>query len=60
MENDRSGPPFPLIFHTTMLLQTANGATWTRDDYRSWLTDAGFTDVSFQATASPATLVYAR
>lgn len=60
VENDRSGPPFPLIFHTTMLLQTANGATWTRDDYRSWLTDAGFTDVSFQATASPATLVYAR
>jgi SAM-dependent methyltransferase len=60
VDDDRSGPPFPLIFHTTMLLQTAHGATWTRDDYRAWLTEAGFTDVSFQTTESPATLVLAR
>ena len=59
VEDDRSGPPFPLIFHATMLLQTAQGSTWTRSDYRSWLTEAGFTDVTFQPTASPATLVLA-
>jgi ubiquinone/menaquinone biosynthesis C-methylase UbiE len=60
VEDDRSGPAFPLIFHTTMLLQTTQGSTWSRSDYRSWLTAAGFTDVQFHPTPSPATLVFAR
>lgn len=59
VEDDRSGPSFPLIFHTTMLLQTSQGSTWTRSDYRTWLTAAGFTDITFQPTPSPATLVFA-
>jgi SAM-dependent methyltransferase len=60
VENDRSGPPFALIFHATMLLTTTHGATWTRDDYQDWLTEAGFTEVSFQPTETPATLIFAR
>lgn len=60
VDNDRSGPPFPLIFHATMLLHTTHGATWTKDAYRAWLNEAGFTDVTFQPTPSPATLVLAK
>jgi ubiquinone/menaquinone biosynthesis C-methylase UbiE len=60
LEDDRSGPAFPLIFHSQMLLGTESGAAWRKADYRSWLAEAGFTDVSFHATPSPATLVFAR
>ncbi|RAG85139.1 SAM-dependent methyltransferase [Streptacidiphilus pinicola] len=60
VEDDRSGPPFPLIFHTTMLLQTTQGSTWTRSDYHAWLSAAGFTDIQFHPTPSPATIVLAR
>jgi SAM-dependent methyltransferase len=60
VEDDRSGPPFPLIFASEMLLKSKQGGTWRRADYHAWLAKAGFEDVSFQPTPSPATLVFAR
>jgi SAM-dependent methyltransferase len=60
VDDDRSGPPFPLIFASEMLLHSKQGGTWRRADYRAWLAEAGFEDVSFQPTPSPATLVFAR
>lgn len=60
VDDDRSGPPFPLIFASEMLLKSKHGGTWRRADYLAWLAKAGFQDVSFQATPSPATLVFAR
>lgn len=60
VEDDRSGPPFPLIFASAMLLQSKKGNAWRRADYRSWLAKAGFEAVSFQATPTPATLIFAR
>jgi O-methyltransferase domain/Dimerisation domain len=60
VNNDRSGPPFALIFAADMLLKSKYGGTWRRADYEDWLAEAGFTDVSFQATPSPNTLVFAR
>jgi ubiquinone/menaquinone biosynthesis C-methylase UbiE len=60
VNNDRSGPPFPLIFNSMMLLQTPHGATWREADYRAWLNEAGFAEVTFHPTSSPATLVFAR
>lgn len=60
VDDDRSGPPFPLIFASEMLLKSKQGGTWRRADYHAWLTKAGFEDVTFQATPSPATLVFAR
>jgi SAM-dependent methyltransferase len=60
VNDDRSGPRFPLIFHSMMLLQTKHGATWREADYRVWLNEAGFAEVTFQPTPSPATLVFAR
>lgn len=60
VDDDRSGPPFPLIFAAEMLVKSKQGGTWRRADYRGWLAKAGFEDVSFQSTPSPATLVFAR
>jgi SAM-dependent methyltransferase len=60
VDDDRSGPPFPLIFASEMLLHSKQGGTWRRADYRAWLAEAGFEDVSFQPTPSPAKLVFAR
>ena len=59
VENDRSGPPFPLLFRSEMLLRTKEGSTWKRADYEAWLREAGFRNVSIEPTGSPATLVYA-
>ena len=60
VDDDRSGPPFPLIFASEMLLNSKQGGTWRRADYRAWLAEAGFEDVSFHPTPSPATLIFAR
>lgn len=60
VDDDRSGPPFPLVFASEMLLKSARGGSWRRADYRDWLTKAGFADISFQETSTPATLVFAR
>ena len=60
VDDDRGGPAFPLIFASEMLLKSKRGGTWRRADYHAWLTKAGFDDVTFQSTPSPATLVYAR
>lgn len=60
VDDDRSGPPFALIFAGEMLLKSKQGGTWRRADYQSWLTKAGFSDITFHPTPSPATLVIAR
>lgn len=60
VNDDRSGPPFALIFAADMLLKTKHGGTWRRGDYQDWLAEAGFKDISFQATPSPSTLIFAR
>ena len=60
VNDDRSGPPLALIFAADMLLKSKHGGTWRRADYQDWLAEAGFKDISFQATPSPSTLVFAR
>ncbi|HWF39890.1 MAG TPA: methyltransferase [Candidatus Acidoferrales bacterium] len=42
---ERSGPPFPLIFALNMLVYTHEGGTYTFGEYKNWLTDAGFSGV---------------
>ncbi|MEU5902664.1 MULTISPECIES: class I SAM-dependent methyltransferase [Streptomyces] len=59
VDDDRSGPPFPLLFASEMLLKSQQGGTWRRADYHAWLTKAGFSDITFHS-APPATLVIAR
>ena len=60
VDDDRSGPPFPLVFASSMLLQSKQGTTWRRADYQTWLAEAGFEDISVQATPTPTTLIFAR
>lgn len=60
VDDDRSGPPFALVFASEMLLKSKQGGAWRRADYQAWLTKAGFEDVSFHPTPSPTTLVFAR
>ncbi|WP_218024398.1 class I SAM-dependent methyltransferase [Nocardia lijiangensis] len=60
VDDDRSGPPSALMFGAEMLLKSQQGGTWRRADYHTWLGKAGFDDVAFHPTPSPATLVFAR
>lgn len=60
VDDDRSGPAFPLIFASEMLLKSTQGGTWRRADYQTWLVKAGFEEISFQPTPSSSTLVFAR
>lgn len=60
VEDDRSGPPFPLIFASEMLIKSRQGGTWRRADYEAWLTKAGFRDVAFEPALSPTTVILAR
>ncbi|HWF98193.1 MAG TPA: methyltransferase [Steroidobacteraceae bacterium] len=40
--DERTGPPYPLIFALNMLLNTEAGDTYTRAQYADWLAAAGF------------------
>jgi ubiquinone/menaquinone biosynthesis C-methylase UbiE len=51
--------PFALMFYSVMLIQTPGGATYRKSDYKTWLSEAGFKNVSVEPTPTPATLVYA-
>ena len=60
VDDDRSGPPYALMFASAMLLASKQGGTWRRADYQAWLAEAGYEDITFQPTPSPATLIFAR
>lgn len=60
VDDDRSGPPYPLTFASEMLLKSRHGSTWRRADYHAWLSKTGYDDISFQTTPSPTTLIFAR
>jgi len=42
VNNDRSGPPFSLIFALQMLVRTGVGDTYTIDEVKEWTDTAGF------------------
>lgn len=41
----RGTKPFAALFGVNMLVNTANGGTWTLDQYTDWLADASFKEV---------------
>jgi SAM-dependent methyltransferase len=45
VNDDRTGPPFSLLFALQMLLETRGGSTYTERDYRSWMEEAGFSNL---------------
>ena len=60
LNDDRTGHPFALLFTSQMLVVTKGGSTYTKSDYRTWLTEAGFKSVEVVPTPTPATLVFAK
>ncbi|MFN4260861.1 MAG: methyltransferase dimerization domain-containing protein [Gemmataceae bacterium] len=40
--DERDGPPYPVLFALVMLLHTSAGDTYTLAEYRQWLNEAGF------------------
>jgi SAM-dependent methyltransferase len=59
LDADGRGHPFSGLFSTVMLMNTQAGASWRQPDYERWLAEAGFTQVRFQPTPSPSTLIFA-
>lgn len=59
LNDDRTGHPFALLFASQMLVVTKNGFTYRKEDYRQWLTEAGFKSVEILPTPTPSTLVFA-
>jgi len=49
--NERSGPPFPLLFALNMLVNTTEGDTYTFEEYCQWLNEANITKVSMEEIA---------
>jgi ubiquinone/menaquinone biosynthesis C-methylase UbiE len=45
LDDDRRGPLNALLLGVTMMAATPAGATFTRTEYRSWLTEAGAIDI---------------
>ena len=44
VDNDRSGPPFSLLFALHMLVHTTAGDTYTLDEVAAWTRSAGFSE----------------
>lgn len=55
--DERTGPPFPIIFALNMLINTEVGDTYTLAEYTAWLKDAGFTRVETADIGSHSPLV---
>jgi ubiquinone/menaquinone biosynthesis C-methylase UbiE len=58
--DERTGPPFALIFALNMLVNTSTGSTYTLPEYRSWLAEAGFSEVTTVDVASHSPVILAR
>ena len=56
----RTGPAMPVLFALTMLLQTEEGNVFTLREYRAWLKDAGFRNVTTVPVPPPSTIITAQ
>jgi ubiquinone/menaquinone biosynthesis C-methylase UbiE len=54
---ERSGPPQPVLFALNMLVNTEAGDTYTLAEYTAWLTEAGFARVETADIGSHSPLV---
>jgi 3-hydroxy-5-methyl-1-naphthoate 3-O-methyltransferase len=58
-DDDRTGPPAPLIFAVNMLLHTEAGDTFTFAEMAGWLREAGFAKPRLLEAPAPSPLVLA-
>jgi ubiquinone/menaquinone biosynthesis C-methylase UbiE len=56
---DRSGPPNGLIFAVNMLVNTEVGDTYSFEEIKGWLTEAGFKDARTVEAPGPSPLILA-
>jgi ubiquinone/menaquinone biosynthesis C-methylase UbiE len=59
VDNNRMGPPHGLIFAVNMLVNTDAGDTFSFEQIRGWLSDAGFKNARLLQTPSPSPLILA-
>ena len=57
--DERTGPPMPLLFGLNMIVHTEAGDVFTMRQYREWLKDAGFKKVTTIDVPSPSPLILA-
>jgi ubiquinone/menaquinone biosynthesis C-methylase UbiE len=55
--DERTGPPVPLLFALNMLVNTAEGDTYTLAEYTHWLKEAGFARIETADIGSHSPLV---
>jgi SAM-dependent methyltransferase len=58
-DDDRTGPPTPLIFAVNMLLHTEAGDTFTFAEMAGWLREAGFANLRLLEAPAPSPLLLA-
>lgn len=59
VNKDRTGPLFGLIFAMNMLVQTSNGDTYSFEEIRNWLEEAGFENARTVDAPGPSPLILA-
>lgn len=59
VNDERTGPPFPLLFSLNMLVHTEKGMTYSEGHYRRWLGEAGFQSVQRHDALGLSTLLVA-
>lgn len=58
-DDDRCKAVFPLLFAVNMLINSTEGNTFTMAEYRKWLEEAGFADVTTIDAPGPSPLIVA-
>jgi ubiquinone/menaquinone biosynthesis C-methylase UbiE len=57
--DERTGPPMPLIFGLNMAIHTVEGGVYTMEEYTGWLTGAGFKRVWTVDAPAPSPIILA-
>jgi 2-polyprenyl-3-methyl-5-hydroxy-6-metoxy-1,4-benzoquinol methylase len=57
---DKTAPKFGALFALNMLVATQNGNSYSEEEYREWLQQAGFTDIRRIPLPGPAELMMGR
>jgi SAM-dependent methyltransferase len=59
VNEDRTGPVMPLFFSANMLVNTDDGDTYSFEEIRGWLEEAGFTHARLLEVPGPSPLILA-
>jgi SAM-dependent methyltransferase len=60
VDEDRTGPPFAVLFALNMLVGTESGDTYTESEVRAWMRDAGLSGIGRKDTEFGTTLLIGR